>query len=126
MSLPADIVATATVLVEECDCSIDDLKQAVAEAILQGLPEDHIRRLQTVCVGMASTRGKAWRLKGECGAAMMTGQVERKATPQQQEILLELPAIAELEHRSPTGRPPRHPVPDVSRLDLAAGERPEQ
>lgn len=112
MSLPSDIVATASVLVTECDGVINDLKQVIAEAILRELPEEYIRRLRDVSVGLASTRGKAWKLKGECGAAAMTGQVQQA----------HVPLISDAAQRVPTSHAPRHEV-GISGKDRAAGER---
>ena len=123
MSLPADIVQSAQVLIEECDATIATQKSIVAQAILMGLDEAFVRRLRTVEVEMASTRGKAWKLKGECAAAVMTGQVAQPMPDTQQRVPteLELPLITDAPQRIPTGHPPRH-MHVLSRKDLAAGE----
>ena len=124
MSLPADIVQSASVLVGECDATLATHKAIVAQAILLGLPKEFVQRLQGEQVELASTRGKAWKLKGECAAAVMTGQVEQSipAAPQRVPTELELPLITDTRQRVPTGHPPRH-APVLCGKDRAAGER---
>ena len=119
MSLPADIVQSAQVLIEECDATIATQKSIVAQAILMGLDEAFVRRLRTVEVEMASTRGKAWKLKGECAAAVMTGQAEQPMPDTQQRVPAAL--ITDTQWRVPAGHPPRH-APVLCGKDLAAGE----
>lgn len=121
MSLPAEILEVATGLVEACD------EGSLASRALMGRTDvsPELMILLTELRGfMVSIRAEGHKIKTLVGAAGMTGQVERKAAPPQQEILLELPAIADLEHRT-TGHPPRHPEPVISGKDLAAGERPD-